>query len=73
MVIKLYFIFILYTTIVYRADAGNLLMHYFNNLFIEDKLFIENISSNYSRQIVFFFRKNNNKILLNKYIIVMPH
>jgi hypothetical protein len=38
-------------------------MHYFNNLFIEDEIFIENITSYYSpANICFFIYKKNNII-----------
>ena len=51
---NIYFIFLLITNIDSGRGAGTILMDYFNNLSIEDKLFIENISSYYFRQTIFF-------------------
>ena len=45
MVIKIYILYFYHSPILIGRGAGAVLMDYFNNLSIEDKLFIENNTS----------------------------
>jgi hypothetical protein len=73
MVIKIYILYFYQSPILMGRRPETVLMNYFNNLSIEDKLFVENISSQYFRQI--YIKKNKYQIFFctffSKYFFVL--